>query len=72
MKTQTGSCVVTGKRFQGRYKTLMGGLEKKDRSKRRMSGIGGEVGELEELLNGMLEEITDILHSQNNEKMAKS
>lgn len=49
------STAVTDKRIQDMFKRVVDNLERKDVAERRMLGIRGGVGELEELLGSMME-----------------
>eukprot|EP00171_Calliarthron_tuberculosum_P002886 IDg2886t1 len=49
------SAKATAKRLQDRYKKLMYAFARTDRKEQQMSGIGGEVRELDELLGRMME-----------------
>jgi len=54
--TKKLSCTVTWKAVQDRYKRLQQRYNTRDAIDQQMSGIGGEVGEMEELLSTMKEE----------------
>lgn len=53
------SCTVTWKAVQDKYKRVQQGFDERDAVDQRMSGIGGEVDEMDELLMGMKEERAD-------------
>lgn len=62
---------VSPKRPQDRFKRVIESFERKDVGERRMSGIGGEFGEIEELLGRVAEEKNDVLRSRDEEKAAR-
>eukprot|EP00171_Calliarthron_tuberculosum_P017460 IDg17460t1 len=59
-KNQNLKNKVTTKRLQDRFKKLMDVFEKKDASERMMSGISGQIGEVEDLLGSILEAQKDL------------
>lgn len=65
------SAPVSSKRLQDRYKKLMDAFAKKDRQERMMSGIGGEVGELNELLGELLEAQEDLRATKDADRASK-
>ena len=57
---------VTAKSIQDRYKKIQHGFDRRDAADRKLSGVGGEIGELDELLGMMAEGRNDV----EKEKMA--
>ena len=66
--TKRLSCPVTCKSIQYRYKHIQGRFDDHDRVDALMSGVGGEVGEMEELLISMREARQDMLESRSTSK----
>lgn len=64
------SAIVTCKRRQDRFKKLIHSFERKDILERRMSGFGGEVGELNEISGEILEAQKDIKKAKECTKVA--
>eukprot|EP00171_Calliarthron_tuberculosum_P001767 IDg1767t1 len=54
------SCAVTWKSIQDRYKRLQSRFDASERVESAMSGVGGEVGEMEELLSMMRDARRDV------------
>lgn len=63
-------CSISWKSLQDRYKRIQARFDRDDRTEQRMSGIGGEVSEMDEILAIMKEERDD-LNVQRNEKKDK-
>lgn len=59
------SCVVTWKSIQDRYKRIQTRFDERDRVESLMSGVGGDVGEMEELLSSMKEARQDFRNNRN-------
>ena len=51
---------VMWKALHGRYKWLLSRFDRKEREEGATSGVGGEYGEMEELLSTMREAIQDL------------
>jgi hypothetical protein len=61
---------VTSKSIQDRYLKLQTFYDRGETAQRKMSGVGGEVGELEELLGAMQEARADLEMKQTAERSA--
>ena len=62
---------VNCKHLQDRFKKLMDSFRLKDNWERRMSGIGGDVGGLDELLEEMLEAQKDLKKNRDESREAR-
>ena len=68
--TKRLSCAVTWKSVQDRYKRIQSRFDERDKIDGLMSGVGGEVGEMEELLSAMREARQDLLNSRSASRRA--
>ena len=65
------SAKVTAKSLQDRYKKLLENFRRADAADRRMSGVGGEMCEMDELLGMMEEARNDVQEKQSALKLAR-
>lgn len=59
--TKRMSSPVTRKSIQDRYKRIQGRFDEQEKVDRPMSGVGGELGEIEDLFGSMKEALQDLL-----------
>ena len=62
---------VTWKSVRDRYKRVQEQFDKSDNANQRLSGVGGEIGEMEELLMGMREACDDLAVQKTAKKTAQ-
>lgn len=68
--TRRLTCPVTWKSVQDRYKRIQARFDERERVESLMSGVGGELGEIEELLSSMKEARQDLLNCKSASRRA--
>ena len=68
--TRRLTCPVTWKSVQDRYKRIQARFDEHDKIDGLMSGVGGDLGEMQELLSSMKEARQDLLNSKSASRKA--